>query len=65
MADKKIEGEGSYSGTKGYNERTKKFLEREGENIEDYAEDAAESLEGEEGDELRRAEREGKSKAKH
>ena len=65
MADKKIEGEGSYSGTKGYNERTKKFLEREGENIEDYAEDAAESLEGEEGEELRRAEREGKSKAKH
>ena len=65
MADKKIEGEGSYSGTKGYNERTKKFLEREGENIEDYAEDAAESLEGEEGEGLRRAEREGKSKAKH
>lgn len=65
MADKKIEGEGSYSGTKGYNKRTKKFLEREGEKIEEYAEDAAESLEGEEGEELRRAEREGKSKAKH
>lgn len=65
MPGKKIEGEGSYSGTKGYNERTKKFLEREGENVEEYAEDAADALESEEGDELREAEEEGRSKAKH
>jgi hypothetical protein len=57
-------GEGNYKATKDYDERTKRFLDREGNKVEGLAEDAAEALDGSEGDELRRAEDEGKSHAK-
>jgi hypothetical protein len=57
-------GEGNYKATKDYNERTERFLKKEGDRVEDLAEDAAEALESAEGDELRRAEKEGKSHAK-
>jgi hypothetical protein len=63
--DTKIEGEGSYSGTRDYNERTKDFIKRKSSQIESLAEDAEEALDGPEGDELKRAENEGKSRAKH
>lgn len=57
-------GEGNYKASKDYKERTERFLEREGDRVEDLADDAAEALEGKEGAELERAEKEGKSHAK-
>ena len=57
-------GEGNYKATKDYKERTERFLKKEGDRVDNLAEDAAEALDSEEGDELRRAEKEGKSHAK-
>ena len=57
----KVEGEGSYSGTKDYNERTKKFIDSG--KVEQAAEDAEPKSE-QEAHELQKAERIGKQKAK-
>jgi len=57
----KVEGEGSYSGTKDYNERTKKFIDSG--KVEEAAEDAEPKSE-QEAQELQKAERTGKQKAK-
>lgn len=57
-------GEGNYKATKDYNERTERFLKKEGDRVDEHAEDAAEALDSDEGAELRRAEEEGKSHAK-
>lgn len=56
-----VEGEGSYSGTKDYNERTKRFIESG--KVEEAARKAEPKSE-EERRELREAERIGKSRAK-
>lgn len=57
-------GEGSYAGTRDYNERTAKFMDKKGKSIKQLAEEAEQALDGQEGEELRKAEEEGKSKAK-
>ena len=57
----KVEGEGSYSGTKDYNKRTEKFV-KSGK-VEQAAEDAKPETE-QEADEMKEAERIGKQKAK-
>ena len=57
----KVEGEGSYSATKDYNQRTKKFIESG--KVERAAEDAAPKTE-QEAHEMHKAERIGKQKAK-
>jgi hypothetical protein len=56
-----VEGEGSYSGTKDYNERTKRFIES---GKVDEAARNAQPQSTEEARELREAERIGKSRAK-
>ncbi len=62
MASKdKVEGEGSYSGTKDYNQRTKKFIDSG--KVEQAAEDAKPKSE-QEANEMQKAERIGKQKAK-
>ena len=62
MASKdKVEGEGSYSGTKDYNQRTKKFIDSG--KVEQAAEDAKPQSE-QEAHEMQKAERLGKQKAK-
>jgi hypothetical protein len=62
MADKdKVEGEGSYSGTKDYNERTKKFVDSG--RTEEAARRAAPKSE-EEQHAMQKAERLGKKRAK-
>ena len=53
-----IEGEGSYTASRRYNEGLKKHIETE--NVEELAEAAREALEGVEGEELREAEQRGK-----
>jgi hypothetical protein len=57
--DSKIEGEGSYSGTRAYNEATAKFLKKG--KVDEAARDAERALEGKEGAELKAAEAKGKA----
>ena len=57
----KVEGEGSYSGTKDYNQRTKKFIDSG--KVDKAAHDAEPKTE-EEKREMEKAEREGKQRAK-
>jgi hypothetical protein len=57
----KVEGEGSYSGSKDYDERTKKFLDSG--KVEDAARKAAPKS-GEEAHAMQKAERMGKQRAK-
>jgi len=57
----KVEGEGSYSATKDYNQRTKKFIDSG--KVDQAAEDAKPESE-QEAQEMREAERIGKQKAK-
>jgi hypothetical protein len=57
-------GEGSYQGARDYKRRTETFLDEHGNEVERLAEDAAEALDGTEGDELRKAEAAGKAPAR-
>jgi hypothetical protein len=57
----KVEGEGSYSATKDYNQRTKKFIDSG--KVEQAAEDAKPDSE-QESKEMQEAERIGKQKAR-
>lgn len=57
-------GEGSYSGTRDYNRRTERFLDEHGNEVEGLARQAEQALDGDEGDELRAAEEQGKSPAR-
>jgi hypothetical protein len=57
----KVEGEGSYSATKDYNERQRKFMESG--KVEDAARDSQPKSEGEKND-MQKAERIGKEHAK-
>ena len=57
-------GEGSYKGSKDYDERSEKFIAAKGDEIEGLAKDAARAVDGEEGAELEQAEQEGRSHAK-
>ena len=59
--DDKVEGEGSYSGTKDYNERTKKFVQSG--KVDQAAHDAEPKSE-EEKHQMQKAERIGKDRAK-
>jgi hypothetical protein len=60
MEDQDNEGEGSRSAAKDYNDRTKKFLAEA--DVEAKAREAADATDGSEGEELRRAEEEGRAK---
>lgn len=51
---KKLEGEGSYAGTRGYNAKLKQHAAKQ--DVGKLADDARRALEGPEGTELRRAE---------
>lgn len=61
MTDDKsrIEGEGSYSGTKDYNDRTEKFI-KDGK-VDKAAKDAARAVDSSEAAELKKAEEAGKA----
>jgi hypothetical protein len=61
MDDKERKGEGSYSGTKDYNQRTKKFVESG--KVEEAARDAEPKSE-EEKHAMQKAERIGRQRAK-
>ncbi len=57
--DSKIEGEGSYSGTRAYNESTAKFLKKG--KVDEAAREAKRALDSKEGAELKAAEAKGKA----
>jgi hypothetical protein len=57
-------GEGNYKATKVYDERSEEFLEKNRDKVDDMARDAADALDGKEGDELRQAERDDRSHAR-
>jgi len=57
-------GEGNYRATRDYGKRTERFLDAHGNEVEDLARQAEQALDGEEGDELRRAEERGKEPAR-
>ena len=54
-----IEGEGSYSGTKDYNDRTEKFI-KDGK-VDKAAKDAVKSMDSPEAAQLKQAEEKGKA----
>lgn len=60
MTDQENEGEGSRTAAKTYNEQTKKFATSG--DVEGKARKAADALDSSEGEELRRAEEEGRAK---
>ncbi len=55
----RIEGEGSYSGTKDYNDRTEKFIK--GGKVDKAAKDAVHAIDSPEAAELKQAEEKGKA----
>lgn len=57
--DGRLEGEGSYSGTKAYNEATEKFLKKG--KVDEAAQEAKRALDSKEAAELKAAEAKGKS----
>ncbi len=57
--DSKIEGEGSYTGTRAYNEATAKFLKKG--KVDEAAQEAKRALDSKEGAELKAAEAKGKA----
>jgi hypothetical protein len=57
--DDRVEGEGSYSGTRDYNEATAKFLKKG--KVEEAAREAKRALESKEGAELEAAEAKGRA----
>ena len=57
--DSRLEGEGSYSGTKTYNEATAKFLKKG--KVDEAAREARRALESKEGAELKAAEAKGRA----
>jgi hypothetical protein len=57
--DSKIEGEGSYTGTRDYNEATAKFLKKG--KVDQSAQEAKRALDSKEGAELKAAEAKGKA----
>lgn len=57
--DGKIEGEGSYSGTRAYNEATARFLKKG--KVDEAAKEAERALESEEGADLKAAEAKGRA----
>ena len=65
MTKSKVEGEGSYEATRRFDKREEKFVHDNKAKIPGMAKDAEKAIEGPEGDELRKAEEIGKSKAKH
>ena len=57
--DDRLEGEGSYSGTKAYNEATEKFLKKG--KVDEAAKEARRALDSKEAAELKAAEAKGRS----
>ena len=58
-----IQGEGNYDASRRFDADQKAYVDKNKEAIPGLAEDAADALDGPEGDELRKAEAEGRSHA--
>jgi len=60
----KVQGEGDYEAARHYDEKLEKFVNDKKSEIPTMAKDAEKAVEGPEGEELRKAEEIGKSKAR-
>ena len=58
-AKNSVEGEGSYSGTRDYNERTRRFIDKG--KVDKAAKEAERAMDSDEAAELKRAEAQGKA----
>lgn len=64
-ADNGVEGEGSYTATRGYKKSVDKFVKEHGDEIDDMARDAADALDSDERPALEKAEKQGLKPGKH
>jgi len=64
-SDEGVQGEGDYKSARVYKKDVEGFIEKKGSQIPDLAKDAERAVEGPEGEELKKAEEKGKSKARH
>ena len=60
----RVQGEGDYESARAYKKDTEEFIASNKDQIPEMAKDAERALESPEGEELRRAEEQGKSKAR-
>jgi hypothetical protein len=60
-----VQGEGDYRSARTYKRDIDQFMNKKGGQIPGMAKDAEDALEGSEGEELKKAEEKGKSKARH
>jgi hypothetical protein len=63
--DSGVQGEGDYRSARTYKRDIDTFVNKKSSEIPEMAKDAEEALEGPEGEELKKAEEKGKSKARH
>jgi hypothetical protein len=63
--DSGVQGEGDYRSARTYKRDIENFVNKKGSEIPEMAKDAEDALEGPEGEELKKAEEKGKSKARH
>lgn len=63
--DDGVQGEGDYSSARSYKRDIDNFVNKKGNEIPEMAKEAEAALEGPEGDDLKKAEEKGKSKARH
>ncbi len=63
--DKDLQGEGNYDAARRYDEGTEKFVASHKSDIPKMGKDAEKAIDGPEGDDLRKAEDVGKSKARN
>lgn len=60
-----VEGEGSYTATRDYQQSIDQFMERNADQIDGFARDAERALDTQEGETLRDAESDAREHAKH
>ena len=63
--DDGVQGEGDYKSAHVYKRDIENFIEKKNADIPKMAEDAEKAVDGPEGEELKKAEERGKSKARH
>src|SRR2546423_15014688 len=63
--DSGVQGEGDYTSARTYKRDIENFVNKKSDEIPEMAKEAEDALKGPEGDELKKAEEKGKSKARH
>ena len=64
-SDAGVQGEGDYKSARVYKKDIEGFIQKKGDDIPNLAKDAERAADGPEGQDLKKAEEKGKSKARH